>query len=56
MAGDDIVKIEQREIERLIALGFGRYEAIELVDAGIAVSAAVLGLPGAAAPAALKAA
>ena len=56
MAGDDIVKIEQREIERLIALGYGRYDAIRLVDAGIAVSASVLALPESATPPALKAA
>jgi hypothetical protein len=35
MSSDDIVKVEEVEIERFMALGLGRYEAIRLVDDGI---------------------
>jgi hypothetical protein len=59
MAGDDIVKIEQQEIERLISLGYGRYAAIQLVDAGMSLTAApvLVGLEvPLAAPGVLKAA
>ena len=35
MAGDEIIKIETDNIERLVALGLGRYDAITAVDAGI---------------------
>lgn len=39
MSGDEIVRGEQERIERLVALGFGRYEAIQAVDAGSDLSA-----------------
>jgi hypothetical protein len=32
---DAIVKAEMSEIERLVALGLGRYEAIQAVEAGL---------------------
>jgi hypothetical protein len=35
MAGDEIVRVEQYEIEQFVALGLGRYDAIRAVDAGI---------------------
>jgi hypothetical protein len=35
MSADEIVKIETHKIERFVALGFGRYEAIQAVEAGI---------------------
>ncbi len=37
---DHIVKVEMFKIEQLVALGFGRYEAIQAVEAGIDVPAA----------------
>jgi hypothetical protein len=36
---DAIVKAEMSEIERLVALGFGRFEAIQAVEAGLDPSA-----------------
>lgn len=33
--GDEIVRIEELEIERFMALGLGRYEAIRAVDDAI---------------------
>lgn len=36
---DRIVKIEMSKIEQLVALGLGRYEAIEAVELGIDVAA-----------------
>ena len=36
---DQIVKIEMSKIDRLVALGLGRYEAIEAVEAGVDVAA-----------------
>jgi hypothetical protein len=35
MAGDEIIKIEKDSIDRFVALGLGRYDAITAVDAGI---------------------
>ncbi|MGE5272841.1 MAG: hypothetical protein ACM3QU_03595 [Verrucomicrobiota bacterium] len=35
---DRIVKIEMSRIEQLVALGLGRYEAIEAVEAGVDVA------------------
>ena len=35
MAGDEIIKVEKDNIERFVALGLGRYDAITAVDAGI---------------------
>jgi len=32
---DRIVKVEMLEIERYVALGLGRYEAIKAVEAGL---------------------
>lgn len=32
MSGDEIVKVEKVEIERFVALGLGRYEAIRAVE------------------------
>lgn len=32
MSGDEIVRVEKCEIERFIALGLGRYEAIRAVE------------------------
>jgi hypothetical protein len=34
---DRIVKVEMSKIEHLVALGLGRYEAIQAVEAGIEV-------------------
>ena len=48
MAGDDIVKLEQQQIDRFIALGLGRYDAIKALEAGLDVQA-VLALVAAAA-------
>jgi len=47
MAGDDIVKLEQQQIDRFIALGLGRYDAIKALEAGLDVQA-VLALVAAA--------
>jgi hypothetical protein len=35
MSGDEIVRTEQEKIKRLIALGLGRYEAVQAVDSGL---------------------
>jgi hypothetical protein len=35
IAGDEIVKFEKYKIERFVALGLGRYDAIKAVEAGI---------------------
>ena len=35
MSGDEIVRVEKIEIERFMALGLGRYEAIRAVEDGI---------------------
>lgn len=35
MAGDEIIRVEKDSIERFVALGLGRYDAISAVDAGI---------------------
>ena len=35
MAGDEIIRVEKDSIERFVALGLGRYDAINAVDAGI---------------------
>lgn len=35
MSGDDIVRIEEGEIERFLALGLGPYDAIVAVEAGV---------------------
>ena len=35
MTGDEIVKTEEFNIERFMALGFGRYEAIRAVEDAI---------------------
>ena len=32
MSGDEIVRVEKFKIERFMALGFGRYQAIQAVD------------------------
>jgi len=32
MSGDEIVRVEKIEIERFMALGLGRYEAIRAVE------------------------
>jgi hypothetical protein len=37
---DRIVKVEMFKIEQLVALGLGRYEAIQAVEAGIDVRTA----------------
>jgi hypothetical protein len=37
---DHIVKVEMFKIEQLVALGLGRYEAIQAVEAGIDVPTA----------------
>jgi hypothetical protein len=34
MSGDEIVKVEKSKIERFVALGLGRYEAIRAVEDG----------------------
>jgi hypothetical protein len=33
--GDEIIRVEQHQIEQLVALGLRRYEAIQAVDAGL---------------------
>jgi len=35
IAGDEIVRVEELEIERFVALGLGRYDAIRAVEDGI---------------------
>jgi hypothetical protein len=35
MSGDEIVKVEKFKIERFMALGLGRYEAIRAVEKAI---------------------
>jgi hypothetical protein len=35
IAGDEIVKLEEYKIERFVALGLGRYDAIRAVEAGV---------------------
>lgn len=35
MTSDEIVRVEELEIERFMALGLGRYEAIRAVDDAI---------------------
>jgi hypothetical protein len=37
---DRIVKVEMSKIEQFVALGFGRYEAIEAVEAGLDIQTA----------------
>jgi hypothetical protein len=37
ISGDEIIKIEKHQIEQLVALGLGRYDAIRVVEAGINV-------------------
>jgi hypothetical protein len=32
---DEIVKVEKYKIERFVALGLGRYDAIKAVEAGV---------------------
>jgi hypothetical protein len=52
--GDEIIRVEQHQIEQLVALGLRRYEAIEAVDAGLdrqAVESLVTGRGGTAAAA-----
>jgi len=34
MSSDEIVRVEMVAIEQLVALGLGRYEAIQAVEAG----------------------
>jgi hypothetical protein len=34
MSADEIVRVEKSKIERFMALGLGRYEAIRAVEAG----------------------
>lgn len=35
ISSDEIIRIEKHQIEQLVALGLGRYEAIRAVEAGI---------------------
>lgn len=35
IAGDEIVRVEELEIERFMALGLGRYDSIRAVEDGI---------------------
>jgi hypothetical protein len=35
LCSDEIVRVEEYKIERFVALGLGRYDAIQAVDAGI---------------------
>jgi hypothetical protein len=35
IGSDEIVRVEESQIRRFVALGLGRYEAIRAVDAGI---------------------
>ena len=35
MSADEIVRVEKSEIERFMALGLGRYEAIRAVEAAL---------------------
>lgn len=35
MTGDEIVRVEESEIERFMALGLGRYQAIRAVEDAI---------------------
>lgn len=35
MSGDEIVRSEEVEIERFVALGLGRYDAITAFEAGV---------------------
>ncbi|HSP71265.1 MAG TPA: hypothetical protein VLN26_02790 [Gaiellaceae bacterium] len=35
IAGDEILRVEGYKIERFVALGLGRYDAIKAVEAGI---------------------
>ena len=35
ISSDEIIKVEKHQIEQLVALGLGRYEAITAVDGGI---------------------
>jgi hypothetical protein len=35
IASDEILRVEEYKIERFIALGLGRYDAIRAVEAGI---------------------
>lgn len=35
IAADELVKIEEFKIERFVALGLGRYDAIRAVEAGL---------------------
>jgi hypothetical protein len=37
---DRIVKVEMSKIEQFVALGFGRYEAIKAVEAGLDIRTA----------------
>jgi hypothetical protein len=35
ISSDEIIRVEKHQIEQLVALGLGRYEAITAVEAGI---------------------
>ena len=35
IGADEIVRVEKHQIDRLVALGLGPYEAIEAVEAGV---------------------
>lgn len=35
IASDEIVRVEEYKVERFVALGLGRYEAIRAVEAGV---------------------
>ena len=35
MSGDEMVRVERDKIEQFVALGLGRFDAINAVDAGI---------------------
>jgi hypothetical protein len=39
MLGDEILRAEQEKIKRLIALGLGRYDAVQAVDSGLELPA-----------------
>jgi len=39
VSSDEMIRVERSEIERFLALGLGRYDAVNAVDAGIASSA-----------------
>lgn len=35
ISSDEIIRVEKHQIEQLVALGLGRYEAIRAVEAGV---------------------